>query len=479
MQILKDEGLNLDPKDGSDFVLVSPQRIKLKLRPGLDFEFRLEVAQAKQYPLDLYYLMDLSNSMSDDKDTIVRLGAELIKAVRDVTQDFQIGFGSFVDKEVMPFISLVPQDNCQSDGGCPSPYSFQHQMDLSPDASTFQAKVAAANISGNIDNPEGGFDALMQVMVCEEMVGWRNVSRRVIIFTTDQSFHIAMDGKLGGLVSPNDGQCHLNETGFYTYSTLQDYPSIGHINHIAKEKSVSIIWAVTASKFDLYHGLSDMVAGSTAGILSADSSNIVELVRQQYEKITTSIEMKSTHTDNCKVEFNAVCSGPNAGLKNGCSQVELGQVTPIDVKVNLKSCQRETFVIYPVGIQEQLIVEIEPLCECECSIEAESSTSCDSVECNGHGRLVCGECQCCQDFFGHDCRCENGQEADQYDPDARCRPTITNGTVSRLGAVCSGQGVCDCGQCICHAHTPGVNITGEFCNTVIVFANDTNFFGRI
>ena len=68
--------------------------------------------------------------------------------------------------------------------------------------------------TGNIDNPEGGFDALLQVMVCEEDIGWRDQSRKVIIYTTDQSFHIAMDGKLGGIVTPNDGKCHLNPSGY-------------------------------------------------------------------------------------------------------------------------------------------------------------------------------------------------------------------------------------------------------------------------
>jgi integrin beta 1 len=130
-------------------------------------------------------------------------------------------------------------------------------------------------------------------MVCDDKVGWRNESRRVIIFTTDQSFHIAMDGKLGGLVTPNDGKCHLNETGYYTYSTVQDYPSIGHINYIAKENSVNIIWAVTEDKYTLYQGLSQVVSGSSAGVLSADSSNIVDLVRQQYEAITTRYGMRS------------------------------------------------------------------------------------------------------------------------------------------------------------------------------------------
>jgi len=39
----------------------------------------------------------------------------------------------------------------------------------------------------------------LQVLVCGDRIGWRKNSRRVVIFTTDQSFHIGMDGKLGGI----------------------------------------------------------------------------------------------------------------------------------------------------------------------------------------------------------------------------------------------------------------------------------------
>ena len=43
----------------------------MRLRVGETTKIRFEVANAKTYPVDLYYLMDLSNSMSDDRDTIV------------------------------------------------------------------------------------------------------------------------------------------------------------------------------------------------------------------------------------------------------------------------------------------------------------------------------------------------------------------------------------------------------------------------
>ena len=48
----------------------------------------------------------------------VKLGQKLASAIQKITTDFQIGFGSFVDKELMPYISLVPKDNCQQNE-CP------------------------------------------------------------------------------------------------------------------------------------------------------------------------------------------------------------------------------------------------------------------------------------------------------------------------------------------------------------------------
>ena len=139
---------------------------------------RFRVAQAKSYPVDLYYLMDLSNSMSDDKENIVKLGEKIAEAVREITSgDFRIGFGSFVDKEVLPFISLVPGKNCQQDS-CPKPYSFQHQMDLADDIDLFTKSVSEAPISGNIDNPEGGFDGLVQVSIAWARGGMGDVPTR-------------------------------------------------------------------------------------------------------------------------------------------------------------------------------------------------------------------------------------------------------------------------------------------------------------
>jgi hypothetical protein len=60
----------------------------------------------------------------------------------------------------------------------------------------FQHQVSAANVSGNVDEPEGGLDALMQSVVCLEEIGWRQNTRKFLVFSTDSGFHMAGDGKV-------------------------------------------------------------------------------------------------------------------------------------------------------------------------------------------------------------------------------------------------------------------------------------------
>lgn len=149
-----------------------------------------------------------------------------------------------------------------------------------------------STVSGNLDAPEGGFDAIMQAIVCREQIGWRDGARRLLLFSTDAGFHYAGDGKLGGVITPNDGKCHLDDSGEYSYSSVQDYPSISHINQMVKQHSVNIIFAVTASQQSVYQKLSEHVEGSSCATLSNDSSNVVQLVQEEYN-----VSIQVTQTD--------------------------------------------------------------------------------------------------------------------------------------------------------------------------------------
>ncbi|NXS62606.1 ITB5 protein, partial [Brachypteracias leptosomus] len=65
-----------------DVTQIMPQKVALNLRPGDQTSFRVQVRQVEDYPVDLYYLMDLSLSMNDDLDNIRNLGTKLAEEMR-------------------------------------------------------------------------------------------------------------------------------------------------------------------------------------------------------------------------------------------------------------------------------------------------------------------------------------------------------------------------------------------------------------
>ena len=138
-------------------------------------------------------------------------------------------------------------------------------------------------MQSNLDNAEGGFDALIQVINCKKEINWNYPSRKIILFATDSLFHYAGDGKLGGIVKANDGQCHLDKNGFYTETLNQDYPSLEQINKAIVSNQINIIFSVPDSAVRVYESLSENLEGTVTGMLAENSSNIVDLIRENYE----------------------------------------------------------------------------------------------------------------------------------------------------------------------------------------------------
>ncbi|KPI91428.1 Integrin beta-PS [Papilio xuthus] len=388
---------------GENLVQIKPQRVNMKLRMTQD------------YPVDLYYLMDLSRSMKNDKDKLSTLGSLLSSTMRNITSNFRIGFGSFVDKLVMPYVSTVPKkfDSQIKENVYKSNHKYREMK-----------KIAERDVPRNLDSPEGGFDAIMQAIVCQQEIGWREKARRLLVFSTDAGFHYAGDGKLGGIVQPNDGECHM-ENNSYTHSTIQDYPSISQINLKVKEHGINVIFAVTSEQFKVYEQLSKNIQGSSSGVLSEDSDNVVELVREQYN---------------------------------------VGDVVEFTAEITLKECPKdpskwkETFTIYPVGMSESLTVELEMLCDCPCEHPGHHAYSESPLVCSGQGISACGVCLCNPGRFGKGCECSAHGGA-SLEQERGCRP----GNAS-TGPLCSGRGSCNCGLCECNKlDDPLKVISGPFC----------------
>jgi len=446
-------------------VQVRPQNVHLSLRVNEAYDLSFYYKQAEDYPVDLYYLMDLSKSMEDDKEKLSALGDLLAETMQNITSNFRLGFGSFVDKVVMPYVSTVPRKLQAPCDGCAAPYGFKHHMRLSTDTSSFAQEVKQAQVSGNLDAPEGGFDAIMQAIACKDIIGWRDKARRLLVFSTDAGFHYAGDGKLGGIVTPNDGHCHMDEKGVYTHSSLQDYPSVSQINHKVKENSVNLIFAVTEEQLHVYNLLSGAVQGSTYGKLSADSSNVVQLVKAQYEAITSSIEMKDNATGNVKVTYFSSCVGNGPLMQtNKCSGLKVGTQVMFTAKIEVIKCPKDprewqqTFQIYPVGINESVMVNLEMVCQCACEKPGNQGYEENSPRCNHVGTYKCGICECPDGYYGQSCECSASDLQFAGDLEAGCRPDNTTSTV------CNNRGDCICGKCECRERdNPDEQVTGKFC----------------
>lgn len=109
MNLDQDEELSNKTREYEDPVQLRPQRISVNLRPKHPVPVKVTFRQALDYPVDLYYLMDLSKSMEDDKAKLAELGNILAEKMKKLTSNFRLGFGSFVDKVVMPYVSTVPE----------------------------------------------------------------------------------------------------------------------------------------------------------------------------------------------------------------------------------------------------------------------------------------------------------------------------------------------------------------------------------
>ncbi|XP_063997187.1 integrin beta-7-like, partial [Pogoniulus pusillus] len=224
VRMLQDEELGAGGGPGGAApTQLRPQKVQVLLRPGEEQSFQVRFRRLQGHPVDLYYLLDLSYSMRDDLEHLHRLGTDLLAALGNATASLRIGFGSFVDKPVLPYVSTVPsrlRNPCpEREVPCAPPAAFRHLLSLTADPQQFSARVRAQRISANLDAPEGGFDAILQVALCQELIGWRPATR-LLVFASDDAFHTAGDGKLGGIVLPPDSRCHLDAQGVYASSHL-------------------------------------------------------------------------------------------------------------------------------------------------------------------------------------------------------------------------------------------------------------------
>uniref|UniRef100_A0A8C8WND3 Integrin beta n=1 Tax=Panthera leo TaxID=9689 RepID=A0A8C8WND3_PANLE len=422
-EVLQDQPLGQGDR-GEGAIQLAPQQVRVTLRPGEPQQLRVSFLRAEGYPVDLYYLMDLSYSMKDDLERVRQLGQDLLARLQEVTHSVRIGeLGLYLQK---PLLSL-PASWAHRGPACPLP--------------VFNRPGQAP---GFWREPEGGFDAILQAALCQEQIGWRNVSR-LLVFTSDDTFHTAGDGKLGGIFMPSDGHCHLDSNGLYSRSPefVSPHPGSTPPHPTVTHHFPGLL---------LTQELSKLIPKSAVGELSEDSSNVVQLIMDAYNSLSSTVTLEhSPLPPGVHISYESQCGGPEerereAGDRGQCNEVRINQTVNFLVTLQATHCLSEPHLLRlrALGFSEELTVELHTLCDCNCSDTQPRAPHCS----DGQGLLQCGVCSCNSGRLGRLCECS---EAELSSPDLESGCRAPNGT----GPLCSGKGRCQCGRCSCSGQSSG------------------------
>uniref|UniRef100_A0A8D2NBB0 Integrin beta n=1 Tax=Zonotrichia albicollis TaxID=44394 RepID=A0A8D2NBB0_ZONAL len=403
---------------------VSPQAMYMRLRAGEEMSFYMDVFQPKESPVDLYILMDFSYSMSDDLDNLKSMGHNLADFLQALTSNYTIGFGKFVDKVSSPQTDMRPEKLREPWHNADSPFSFKNVIRLTSNINHFSQELSKERISGNLDAPEGGFDAILQTAVCKDKIGWRKDSTHLLVFSTESAFHYEADGTnvLAGILARNDEQCHLDSHGTYVYDTKQDYPSVPTLVRLLGQHNIIPIFAVTNHSYSYYEKLHKYFPISEIGVLQEDSSNIVELLRTAFERIRSKMDIRADFTPRAlKTEFT---SPEFEKTESGSFHITRGKVVSPRRALeyvggqhvcSLPERDRHGVIhVKPTSLSDSLTVSTAVVCDvCPCEQQQEL----DSPKCSFHGNFVwpCPE------------------------------PPPARGPAG----ICNNHGRCECGRCIC------------------------------
>ena len=66
---------------------------------------------------------------------------------------------------------------------------------------------------------------------------------------------------------------------------------MSHINSVAQENNFLILFAVIDKYTEAYKALAERITGSDVSLLNADGSNIIDIVKDRYDEIATSIKV--------------------------------------------------------------------------------------------------------------------------------------------------------------------------------------------
>lgn len=196
---------------------------------------------------ELLLLQDLSGSYGDDLVT-------MNKAMRGIGVDLSSQFGrirfgiaSYIDK---------------GDGSC-----FKIEQPVTSNWQRVESVMAGLSASGGGSMPEAQLEALVGVAAHCAEVGFTPGRKKIVILTTDATWHQAGDGYA-------DSSERNSLDGSHAACVGQDYPSIADVKAKLTEADITPIFLVTENVMSEYEQLVKQLGMGSVIELAADSSDL-------------------------------------------------------------------------------------------------------------------------------------------------------------------------------------------------------------
>lgn len=140
-----------------------------------------------------------------------------------------------------------------------------------------------------------------------------------------------------------DFACHLDEAGEYTMSKNMDYPSLAEISRLLHSRKVNLIFAVTEDSRDEYVKISELLREKArVATLTANSSNILEIVEKAYHEIVTKVVLRDNSIAELNLKYYSNCGkeGDEMIPRSECDELVEGKVYEFRVGFTLNECPK-------------------------------------------------------------------------------------------------------------------------------------------